>query len=81
MTKSVKDIIEQEEFTKDDLTAMLKAEGDDQQILFAKAHEIKKKYVGLRTYYRGLVEFSNYCYKNCYYCGIRSGTSMLKDMI
>lgn len=28
---------------------------------------------GKGVYVRGLIEFSNYCKNDCYYCGIRSG--------
>ena len=32
-----------------------------------------KKYYGTDVYTRGLIEFTNYCRNNCYYCGIRNG--------
>jgi len=35
------------------------------------ANEIKVKNVGNKVFFRGLVEFSNICSKDCYYCGIR----------
>ena len=41
------------------------------ELLFKKAYEIKKKYTGTTVYFRGLIELSNICEKNCYYCGIR----------
>ena len=73
MTKSISNILEQNEFSKEDLIQLLQANEIEQQSIFTKANQIKKEYVGLKTYYRGLVEFSNYCNKNCYYCGIRAG--------
>ncbi len=73
MTKSISEILEQTEFSKEDIVQLLQSDDKEQQVIFAKANEIKKEYVGLKTYYRGLVEFSNYCTKNCYYCGIRAG--------
>jgi biotin synthase len=73
MAKSIKEILEQGELSKEDIIQLLGAQGDDQQLIFSKANEVKQEHVGLKTYYRGLVEFSNYCYKNCYYCGIRAG--------
>lgn len=39
--------------------------------LFEKARKIKHDTIGNKTYFRGLVEFSNICGKDCYYCGIR----------
>ncbi|PKN72889.1 MAG: [FeFe] hydrogenase H-cluster radical SAM maturase HydE [Candidatus Cloacimonetes bacterium HGW-Cloacimonetes-3] len=43
--------------------------------LFQRAYEVKKQFVGTKVYFRGIVELSNVCKKNCYYCGIRSGNS------
>ncbi|HSV43338.1 MAG TPA: [FeFe] hydrogenase H-cluster radical SAM maturase HydE [Candidatus Bathyarchaeia archaeon] len=37
-----------------------------------EAYAVKKKYVGTTVYFRGIIEFSNICQKNCFYCGIRS---------
>ena len=41
--------------------------------LTARARETARKTFGNRVYTRGLVEFTNYCRNNCYYCGIRAG--------
>jgi biotin synthase len=35
------------------------------------AREITEKYFGKKIYFRGIVEFSNICKNDCYYCGIR----------
>lgn len=32
-----------------------------------------QKVYGTRVFPRGLIEFTNYCKNNCYYCGIRNG--------
>jgi biotin synthase len=64
-------IINQTVFTKSDIITMLSASGDDQKLLFTKAKQIKEQEIGKKVYYRGLVEFSNICAKNCLYCGIR----------
>lgn len=67
-------ILEKENLTKDDLIYLMKlTKQDDLNKLYEKAYSIKEKYVGKKAYYRGLIEFSNKCIKNCYYCGIRSG--------
>ncbi|MCR5755941.1 MAG: [FeFe] hydrogenase H-cluster radical SAM maturase HydE [Acetatifactor sp.] len=39
------------------------------------ASEMRKHYYGNRVFIRGLIEFTNYCKNNCYYCGIRAGNS------
>ena len=41
--------------------------------LAEKAVAAREKYYGKDVYIRGLVEFTNYCRNNCYYCGIRRG--------
>jgi len=39
--------------------------------LFERASCVRKLYYGTDVYVRGLIEFTNYCKNNCYYCGIR----------
>jgi biotin synthase len=68
-----KQILQQEAFSKTDLEFLLQTTGESLKILLNKAYEIKLKYVGNKVFYRGLIEFSNICSKDCYYCGIRSG--------
>lgn len=41
--------------------------------LLKKAEQIRLKELGNKVYLRGLIEFSNYCSQDCYYCGIRKG--------
>ena len=40
-------------------------------VIRQEAVRIQKKYFGNKIYTRGLVEFTNYCRNDCYYCGIR----------
>lgn len=49
-------------------------EGADQslgELLFERARMVQKKYYGNNIYIRGLIEFTNYCKNDCYYCGIQ----------
>jgi biotin synthase len=39
--------------------------------LFDRAYEVKLRYLGSKVYFRGIIEFSNICAKDCFYCGIR----------
>ena len=39
--------------------------------LFAAADRRRREIYGDAVYIRGLIEFTNYCRNNCYYCGIR----------
>lgn len=41
--------------------------------LTQEAVRVRKKYYGIKVFTRGLIEFTNYCKNNCYYCGIRGG--------
>ena len=40
-------------------------------LLFEAADSRRKEIYGDEVYIRGLIEFTNYCRNNCYYCGIR----------
>src|ERR1039457_5921150 len=64
-----------EYWNKTDLVALLSCREEDSRLLFEKAAAVKKEYVGNKVYLRGLIEYSNFCSKNCYYCGIRAGNS------
>lgn len=46
--------------------------------LYAQAYDVKLRYVGRKVYYRGIIEYSNICEKNCYYCGIRNGNTTVQ---
>ena len=41
--------------------------------LSQKAQKVQRRQFGNSVYIRGLIEISNYCKNNCYYCGIRAG--------
>ena len=48
-------------------------EADVREVLKSEAVKLRKKYYGDKVFTRGLIEFTNYCKNNCYYCGIRKG--------
>lgn len=58
----------------EEFSALLAAENLDAH-LFARADEVRRSVYGDAVYVRGLIEFSNYCKNNCYYCGIRAANS------
>lgn len=41
------------------------------EFLFERARAVRHQYYGHDVYIRGLIEFTNYCRNDCYYCGIR----------
>lgn len=44
---------------------------DEEEILHQKAQKVTQRYFQNKIYTRGLIEFTNYCKNDCYYCGIR----------
>ncbi|MDI6617445.1 MAG: [FeFe] hydrogenase H-cluster radical SAM maturase HydE [Clostridiales bacterium] len=46
-------------------------EDDSFKYLMERADETRLRYYGRSVYMRGLIEFTNYCRRNCMYCGIR----------
>lgn len=41
------------------------------EYIFEIARKEREPYYGNKVYIRGLIEFTNYCKNDCYYCGIR----------
>ena len=39
------------------------------------ADNVRRRHYGDAVFIRGLIEFTNYCKNNCFYCGIRAGNS------
>lgn len=54
----------------DELAALLETDRHDGD-LFEAADNVRRRHYGTDVYIRGLIEFTNYCKNNCYYCGIR----------
>ena len=72
---SIQSILTQNTHSKDDIIRLLNADGDDEKLLFDFSNKIKLQNVGNTVYLRGLIELSNICEKDCYYCGIRKSNS------
>ncbi|EEG77304.1 [FeFe] hydrogenase H-cluster radical SAM maturase HydE [Dethiobacter alkaliphilus] len=76
MGKNINEIIEQAvntgRLTKTDVVTLLSSSGEDAAALFAAADGVRKSQMGDEVHLRGLIEFSNYCERNCTYCGLRS---------
>ena len=51
---------------------------DVSQRLFELASAAARAHFGNKIYVRGLIEMTNYCRNDCYYCGIRRGNRRLK---
>ncbi|MCF6366622.1 MAG: [FeFe] hydrogenase H-cluster radical SAM maturase HydE [Bacteroidales bacterium] len=78
----IKKTLKKKELSKGDLIFLLSQYNkDERQLIFEKAREVKKKYVGNKIYLRGLIEYSNNCKKNCLYCGIRYNNKKVKRYV
>ena len=72
----VEKFINTHELTKEEYVELIRLAESDVQVreqLKEEAVRLPKKYYGTDVYTRGLIEFTNYCRNNCYYCGIRNG--------
>lgn len=45
------------------------------EILCERASQLRDRIYGRRVFFRGLIEFSNFCAQDCFYCGIRAGNT------
>ena len=68
-------LIQNHRLTKTEYVELLGESGNPEvcRLLTDEAVKLRKKYYGDKVYTRGLIEFTNYCKNNCYYCGIRCG--------
>ena len=74
----IKNILTKAVLTRDDIICLLRSEGDKRKQLFNYANSIKCTAVGNKVFFRGLIEYSNICTKDCYYCGIRMSNDNVK---
>ncbi|RKY40238.1 MAG: hypothetical protein DRP81_09630 [Candidatus Omnitrophota bacterium] len=61
---------------KEEILEYLKS--DKANSLFKKADKIRKLYCGDKVFIRGIIEFSNHCYRSCLYCGLRRENKNLR---
>ncbi len=70
--KFIEELSERRDLPDDSLKLLLLSE-DSGSYLALEADKKRRAVYGDEVYIRGLIEFSNYCRNNCYYCGIRAG--------
>ena len=65
--------------TKEELLYLMNIE-DEKELaeFFNSAHKLRCSKLGDKIYLRGIIEFSNFCQKNCYYCGIRNSNQNIQ---
>ena len=72
LTKTIEQLYQGIPVYKHQLSALLRCEDPDiLQCLTNRADMVRREHYGTDVYIRGLIEFTNYCRNNCYYCGIR----------
>lgn len=73
----IKKIAKVHEATTDEISAVIKNSEND-SFLFECADKVRREAYGTDVYIRGLIEFTNYCKNNCFYCGIRRDNRNIK---
>ena len=59
--------------TEEEYLFLIKNRNEEtESYLRQKADEVRKKVYNNKIFIRGLIEISNICKNDCYYCGIRS---------
>jgi biotin synthase len=60
------------QFSDSEILHIIETEDSEEiESLYAQARKTREKHYGKGVYFRGLIEFTNYCKNDCYYCGIR----------
>lgn len=72
-------LYEQQTLTKQQFKQLIEQRNtEDDKYLFEKARYLQQKTFSNVVYLRGLIEFSNYCKSDCYYCGIRKSNTLVQ---
>ena len=76
--KEIQDIIHKlcdtGSLTREEIVKLLECRDSETQAYLAeKASAKAREHYGNQVFIRGLIEFTNYCRNDCYYCGIRCG--------
>ena len=74
MKQLIETLRTQRDLSDEELTALITCESDDKD-LFAAADTVRREHYGTDVFLRGLIEFTNVCQNDCYYCGIRKSNA------
>ena len=77
MKNILKKLVDTTFATATEITSLLQ-NNDINDELFSVADKIRQQNVGDEIYLRGLIEFSNICSQNCFYCGLRCANKNLE---
>lgn len=72
MRKLIDKLYREHTLTADEFHRLLANRSEEtEQYARNLANEVRKEIYGNKIYVRGLIEFTNYCKNDCFYCGIR----------
>lgn len=57
--------------TKEEIIYLFRTEGQEKEALFSEADAVRKENLKDFICLHAIIEFSNYCTNNCFYCGLR----------
>ncbi len=71
LIKLIDKLYESQHLEEEEYILLIDNRDEVKEYLFEKALKVRRKYYGNEVFVRGLIEFTNYCKNDCYYCGIR----------
>lgn len=72
MKELIDKLFREKQLSRDEYVSLIRDHSEsDAEYLFSLAVKRRMEYYGKDVYVRGLIEFTNYCKNDCYYCGIR----------
>ena len=72
LSDKINKLLKTKNLSDGELLELIKTDVFDEELFFA-ADKVRREHYGTDVYVRGLIEFTNYCKNDCYYCGIRHG--------
>lgn len=79
MKEIVERLYKYNEVTAGEYLALLKCKDPETlELLYERARQTAQRQFGFKIYVRGLIEITNRCRNNCYYCGLRKGNTKLE---
>ena len=73
--KATKKLVNENEARKAEIVELLKAEKESK--LTRRADNVRARFCGDEVHLRGIIEFSNWCIRDCLYCGLRCSNKKL----
>jgi len=66
-----------EKLSGEDFILLLKADKNESAAMMRLADQIRFRFMGNDVHFRGIIEYSNFCSRNCLYCGLRRDNASL----